>query len=342
MKNTLSTLIFCAIALMCQSQIIYVDSNNGNDSNPGTIDAPVYSLHKAIDFVNSENNGVYVIKINPGIYVLEKPLEIKSIKPLSKEKRIVFESSILPGDSLWTPEMMPVIINRSKKGSVTYHQQHVVSFQIEVSHITIRGLKFSGYFYPNTKYFPIYRLNKEKTDLTVDQCMFVGDDQASVIQVGVIAHGSEVKVNRCIFHNVRNAVVFWLAPANEEKFGNSFTNCIVDGVSEGAVWTCSQEKDFIFENNIVTRSKYAWLINTGNPTKYKIKNSFIVDNEFYKGNWELKEDDFHLEETDVIKNGQVRLRYLSSIDDTMPIDYLHVLPNSDGYKIGAGILIHKP
>jgi hypothetical protein len=33
----------------------------------------------------------------------------------------------------------------------------------------------------------------------VEQCMFIGDENISQIQVGIIAHGNEINVNHCIF-----------------------------------------------------------------------------------------------------------------------------------------------
>ena len=105
-------------------------------------------------------------------------------------------------------EKMPVIASKSKKGEIAELPHWVASFLINESHVTIRGIKFHGYFYPNTRYFPVARYNKTKTDLLVEQCMFVGDANISQIQVGVIAHGNEIKVDHCVFYKFRNSVVF--------------------------------------------------------------------------------------------------------------------------------------
>jgi len=323
--------------LSVQAQAVYVDSNIGDDNNKGTEEMPVYSIQRATEIIKSTENDTYKMKLNPGVYILDSTLTVETEKDITN-KRIVIEASILPEDTAWTPEQMPVIISNSRKGKDTRISEHfVVSFLVESGNVTIRGLKFSGYFYPNTRYLPVARFNKEKTDLLVEQCMFVGDEHSSVIQVGVLAHGDKVKINRCVFNNVRNAVVFWEDSGNGYKIGNSMTNCIVNGAAECAVWTCTPDKDFVFENNIVTNSKHFWIINSGNPTAYSMNNCVIVDNQIYKANWEKKFDEFKLEEHNVIKDGDIHLRFLGGIDEDMPRDYLHIIPDSLGHDIGAGL-----
>ena len=57
------------------------------------------------------------MKINPGIYVLDSHLSVTTEKDMTG-KRIVIEASVLPGDTSWTPEKMPVIACRAKKGEI--------------------------------------------------------------------------------------------------------------------------------------------------------------------------------------------------------------------------------
>ncbi|MEJ2629176.1 MAG: hypothetical protein P8078_11535, partial [bacterium] len=82
------------------SHIIYVDSNIGNDKNPGTKDFPVNSIGKAAEIIRSKDNDIYIMKINPGIYVLDSAISISTEKDMT-DKRIVIEASILPDDSSW-------------------------------------------------------------------------------------------------------------------------------------------------------------------------------------------------------------------------------------------------
>ena len=347
MSKTLFIILLTMIYhLTVQSQSVYVDCNTGDNNNPGTKEAPVFSIQKAAEIIRSRDNNIYTIKINPGIYVMDSHVSVSTEKEMT-DKRIVIEASILPDDTSWTPEKMPVIAIESKKGEIPVNYNFVVSFLIDESHVTIRGLKFHGYFYPNTRYFPIARFNKLKTDLLVEQCMFVGDADISQIQAGVIAHGNEVKVDHCVFYKLRNTVVFFQDSGNGIKNGNCLTNSIIYGASQ-AVWTVSPDKDFKFENNIVSNCKYVWVKYDFNPTKYSINNCVIVNNQYYTGipdNMRLSPGEFEINENNVTKKGKVSLRLIGDddkplllgVDEPLPIDYMHITPGSLGYDIGAGL-----
>ena len=325
---------------MVNAQAVYVDSNTGNDNNNGTIQSPFFSIQKALEIIKNKDNDIYVIKINPGIYIPEKPLVINTEKE-TDNKRIVIEAAILPGDTAWRPEKMPVVISKSKKGDLPEYYHFVAAFLVDESHVSIRGLKFPGYFYPNTRYFPIARFNKEKTDLLVEQCMFVGDRHASHIQVGVIAHGDEIKIDHCVFYNAKNAAVYWESSGEGNKTGNSFTNNIVYGAFQCAVWLAWPDNDFIIKNNIITNCKHAWIKNDFNKTKYSIQNCYIVKNEHYQGvtsDAGVVPGTFEMNETNIIKEGNISLRMMDdNVDIPLPVDYLHIIPNTPGFEIGAGL-----
>ncbi len=344
-KPILTALLVVITQFLIQAQAVYVDSNNGDDSNNGTKEAPFLSIPKAVDFIKNRNNDIYTIKINPGIYILESHLPISTNKDMTG-KRITIEAVILPDDPSWTPEKMPVITSKAMKGEIEYYHW-VVSFLIEESHVTIRGLNFQGYFYPQTRYFPIARINKTKTDLLVEQCMFIGDSNISQLQVGVIAHGNEVMVNHCVFYKLRNTVVFFQSIDDKPKFGNGLTNSIIYGANQ-AVWTVDDDKDFRFENNIISNCRYVWVRREQNVTKYRIDNSIIVNNQFYQGipdSIRLKPEKFEIIENNVVKKGEITLRLidqddyplLNSVDEPLPIDYMHIVPGTLGYEIGAGL-----
>jgi hypothetical protein len=340
MKKTLLISLFTFICyLNIRAQAVYVDSNIGNDNNSGSEKAPIFSINKAAEIISRKDNNICVIKINPGIYILDKHVSIATQKSMAN-KRIVIEATVLPDDSSWTPEKMPVIVSKSKKGEIQEDYNFVVSLLINESHVTIRGIKFSGYFYPNTRYFPIARFNKSKTDLTVEKCMFVGDANASHIQVGVIAHGNEIKVDHCIFFNAKNGVVYWEDSGNGSKTGNTFTNNIVYGAFQSAIWTSWPDSDFVFKNNIVTNCKHAWVKNQFNSTKYTIEDCIIVNNQYYQG---VSHEDgvapekFEVNEKNVIKEGKISLKMIEEVDKPLPLDYLHVIPGSLGCNLGAGL-----
>ena len=321
-------------------QAVYVDSETGDDNNNGSEESPLHSIPKAVEVIRNQDNTFYVIKINPGIYVLENPLSVYTDKDMT-DKRIVIEAAVLPGDLSWRPEKMPIVFSISKKGEVPGQDYHfVVSFLINESHVTIRGLKFPGYFYPNTRYFPIARFNKSKTDLFVEQCLFVGDEDASHLQVGIMAHGNQIRADHCVFYNVKNSVVFWEDAGGGIKTGNGITNSIIFGATQSGIWTAWPDSDFIFKNNIVSDCKYAWIKNYNNPTIYSIDSCIIVNNQYYQGiaGNTVYPDAFEIEENNVIKEGTISLRPKSEIThNPLPIDYLHVMPNTLGYEMDAGL-----
>lgn len=342
------TLLISFLAFICHltihAQAVYVDSNTGTDNNTGTEKAPVFSINKAAEIIKSKDNDIYVMKINPGIYVLDKHVSVATEKTMIN-KRIVIEASVLPDDSTWTPEKMPVIISTSKTGEIMAQDlfikdNWITCFYINESHVTIRGLKFLGCNYPTKIFYPISRFNKAKTDLLVEQCMFLGDLQTSVIQVGIIAHGDSVKVDHCIFYNANNSVVYWQDAGNGIKTGNSMTYCIVYGASESAMWASSPDNDFIYKNNIVSNCKIFWSKDPQNNAKYTLDSCVIVNCKIYTGDGENPVT-FALNETNVIKEGTISLRMINTIWEPWPIDHLHIIPNTLGYDIGAGLFKHR-
>lgn len=359
MKKTLIGLLFFIFYLATHAQVVYVDSKIGDDINPGNKESPVHSIHKAVEIISSKDNHTYTMKINPGIYVLDSHVSIGTGKDMT-DKRIVIEASILPDDSLWTPEKMPIIICKALKGEIANKNYWIVSFLIDESHVTIRGIKFGGYSYPNSRYFPIARLNKLKTDLLVEQCLFMGETESSPIQVGVIANGNEIKIDHCVFYKVRNTVVF-LEPSGDNGINNDngITNSIIFGANQ-AVWTNAPDKNFTFENNIVSNCRYVWVKGVSNSTIYSINNSVIVNNKYYTGipddipiplsqekklQLSLKSGKFEINEKSVIREGQILLRLVDSedmallfgVDESLPKDYLHPIPGTLGYNTGAGL-----
>jgi hypothetical protein len=117
-----TTSLISFLAFICHltvhAQAVYVDSNTGDDKNPGTKESPVYSIHKATEIVRSQDNDIYDIKINPGIYILDSHVSVATEKEMI-DKRIIIEASILPDDTSWTPEKMPVIASKAKKGQIS-------------------------------------------------------------------------------------------------------------------------------------------------------------------------------------------------------------------------------
>jgi hypothetical protein len=320
---------------------VYVDGRIGLDSNPGTEDSPVRSIARAAAIVRRPDNAIYTMKLLPGIHVLEKPVSLTTEKDLSG-KRIVVEAATLPDDPSWTPEKMPIVINSSNLGDFsTEVPSYVVSFAVDESHVTIEGIKFPGYARPNARYYPIARFNKAKTDLRVQRCLFVGEKDASHLHVGVLAHGNDIKIDRCVFYYANNAVVFWMDSGDNLKTGNALTHSIIVGAGQSAVWTAAPDKDFTFRHNIVTRCKHVWVRNESNPSTYALEDCILVDNQYrtavaHEGSG-VRPEAFELAEHNVTKTGEIALRFVDNVDQPLPRDYLHPLPGSPAHDLNAGL-----
>jgi hypothetical protein len=261
-------------------------------------------------------------------------------------KRIVIEATILPDDATWTPEKMPIILTKSKKGEIMEKElwikdNWITSFYINESHVAIRGIKFLGYNYPVNKYYPISRFNKEKTDLLVEQCIFLADQQFSVIQVGVIGRGNEIKIDHCVFYNVNNAVIYWNDLGTGNDAGIRLTNCIIYGSSGCALWTETTKINLVFENNIISNCGVVFYCKEFVDTNiYSINNSIIVNNKHYMGIGVKVPSEFAINENNITKKGEISLRMIRNIFEPLPIDHLHIIPNTLGYNLGAGLFKH--
>jgi hypothetical protein len=73
-----------------------------------------------------------------------------------------------------------------------------------------------------------------------------------------------------------------------------------------------------------------------------MENCVIVNNQFYKVISDslgvLVPGEFEIKEKNVTKEGQISLRLIeNNVDQPLPIDYLHIIPGTLGYDIGAGL-----
>lgn len=319
---------------------VYVDGVEGSDSGSGSSVSPFKTLERAMKVVRSDKNDVLRVKIAPGIYVLDDALRVETEKPLG-DRRVVLESLINPDDPNWTLDQMPVILSVATQNLPK--KNRAVGFLIESENVTIRGLRFSGYAYPNRIYFPVAKWNREVSDLVVEQCMFTAERNSSSIQVGVLAHGDRVKVDHCVFYGVNNTVVFFKPEKDDVdglKEGNQFSNSIIYGASESGVWTGWPDKDLLFENNVVSNCERFWIKNHDNPTEYVVRGSVIVDNKVHlaeSGPNGYVEISRGLIEEQVQKDGEVELRLIDNIFKPVPRDFLHLTPESAGHASGSGL-----
>jgi hypothetical protein len=136
----------------------------------------------------------------------------------------------------------------------------------ETSHVTIQGLKLLGAPVVETpkrgmlvRVYPIGRMGRQLDDLEIAQCVFAGNKVTSPNHLGILAHGSALRVHHCVFYGAKLTVVFWTGGSS----GHSMRNCFVHGAYESGVWTTEIADDFEFRNNVIANGNYVWTYQGG-------------------------------------------------------------------------------
>lgn len=350
-QNPCSGIIFLIVVLglLCacsNAETISVDSKNGDDINPGTEQKPVKTIARAAAMVNNNKEpGPTVIKIQPGVYVEDKPVVFDSKRPYTKQKRLTIEAAVLPDELKWKPTLMPIVLF-TNEGQGNKNEKHAPGLMMELNHVTVRGLKFLGDPRPRTCTYPIYRWGKNFKDFLITQCLFIGDREAMPYNCSICANGHGLVVDHCVFYNCEIPVIFWNAEGGISR-GNAMRYCIVDGADIAAVWVCQTAEDFEFHHNVITRSKYVWMRSPNNHKTYKLNDCIITENMNYSGYGTAKEllgqtgPEAKYIESNIIKKGKVILQKdpipsnMSSVD--MPRDYLNIADGTLGRDLGAGL-----
>lgn len=337
-------LLLLLTACFMGAETLYLDPQSGNDNNPGSADKPLASLDCAAKIINhSKAPGPSIIKLAPGNYVLEKAVLFKNARSYTREKRLIIEAAVLPDDPGWQPSSMPVILSVEIPADLKKGKKMAESFgfHIEVSHVTIRGIKFLGNPVINNWHYSIYRSGKSLEDLEVSQCLFIGEPEGLYIQVPILANGHSLKVDHCIFSNCRNSVVFWNAEGGTSR-GNAMTYCIVNDTLTSAVWLCQTAEDFQFHHNIIINSNHVWMRSITNKRTYTISDCIITRFKNYSavsgpnGKAPAGEEYKYIERS-IEKTGEVLLEKDIGIDLGVPKHLMHVKPGTYGSGLGAGL-----
>ncbi|MCE5251246.1 DUF1565 domain-containing protein [bacterium] len=352
--NTTWHMILLLIAVLASStvfaEVLHVDVRHGKDSNPGSPQLPLKTIPRALEIIDSAPGpGSSVIKIAPGIYSLEEPATIGNKRAYSENERLIVEAAVLPGDPGWKAESMPVIVSSEYPEFSNNKNQmiEVTGLKVAASHVTIRGLRFTGSPAPKILYYPIFREGKDLEDLVVSQCMFLCDQHVIASNVAILANGHSLKVDHCVFYRCSNAVVFWNAGGNVSR-GNSMTHCIVDGGYTSGVWLCQTAEDFEFHHNIVTNCRFAWMRSEGNRNTYRLHDCIISNFQSYSG---VCKPDFTLSDTgpeitwiedNVEKTGQIELEKGQGLDLDIPFRYMNIVKKTTGYGLDAGLFQRNP
>jgi hypothetical protein len=337
--------------LPLHAEIVYVDSEKGNDDCSGGPEQPIRTLAKAAQIVDhSGDPGPTMVRLAPGAYCITETVAFENSRAYAPDRRLVIEAALLPDANDWTPAAMPVVIS-TVQGQGPQTERHAIALKIEVSHATVRGIRFLGNPRPNTWGYSVFRNRKDLTDLVVSQCLFVGDEEALPYNIPVCANGQGVVIDHCVFYKSDIPAIFWDAEDGISR-GNAMRYCIVDGADIAAVWTCQTADDFEFHHNVVTRSQYLWMRAPANRTTYTMHDCVITDNEYDSGCGTAARisgptgPEVTFRQENVVREGTVRLvrpvvtpEALSAV---RPRDYLHVAPGAPGYALGAGLFTGTP
>jgi pimeloyl-ACP methyl ester carboxylesterase len=328
------------------AEIVHVDSEKGDDAGTGEQEKPVRTIARAAQLVNgSREPGPTIIRLAPGAYCIAEMVIFENTRAYTVDQRFVIEAATLPDANDWTPARMPVVIS-TVQGQGPDAERHAIALKIEVSHATVRGIKFLGNPRPNTWGYSVFRAGKHLDDLVVTQCLFVGDEEALPYNIPICANGQAVVVDHCVFYRCDIPVIFWDAGGGVSRH-NAMRYCIVDGADLAAVWTCQTAEDFEFHHNVITRSQYLWMRAPQNRMTYTIRNCVITDNRYDSGYGTAAkisgpsgaETAFRME--NVVREGAVSLVKPvvkpEALSVVRPRDYLHVAPGTLGHELGAGL-----
>lgn len=333
----------CCLVAGATAETLYVDSNRGQDTNPGTVAQPLKTIEKAALVANAKAEPEpLTIKLVAGIYALPTAVIFQSQHAFAKEQRLTIEASVLPDDPNWNPGAMPVIFSVEDPRPAGQPGKHTETYamKIKMSHVTVRGLKFLGNPLPNNWHSPLECLATNLTDVEVTQCLFAGDPDTLDIYSAVITDGHQFVVDHCIFTGCHACAVFWDGGRGVVGKANAMRYCIVDGAKISGVWTCDTDEDFEFHHNIVTRSEYFWLRKRGAPKTYRIHDSVVTGNKNYSG-YGVETGatgptgpEIRFDEERVVKAGNVALEQKRESKN-----YLHVVSGTPGSELGAGLFL---
>ncbi len=331
------------------AQQIYVNPATGNDERSGTQYAPLKTLMEAAQRVSSrDGRGACEVILSEGVHLVTQTALFQGSRPFTATDRLVIRAEVLPDDPAWHPQRMPTIVTAVPlmKGELG---EHGTGLQIEMSHVTVQGLRFTGgldYFYKADKQtrrsYPIWREGLSLDDLLVTQCVFIGDDQTLPLQVGVIANGHGLVVDHCIFYKVKNPVVFWRAEGGT-SYRNAMRHCMVYQATNSGVWTVQTNgDDFDFRNNIVVNSAIVWMRELGSKRQYKAINSLFAHNANMAAFGAGPAGTTMLTGTEFLTFQDMQpATVVELVLNQSQRDYLHLRKGSPGSDIQAGLFRNK-
>jgi hypothetical protein len=333
----LTTTVSCLIA---PAEEFYINAKTGNDKNTGSQSQPLKTIGEAAKRINGNTaKEATTIILSEGVYPLTETVFFNNNK-FSVEGRLRIRAEVLPDDANWNPQRMPIITTMITATPTPDDGEEARGFEIEASHVTIEGLRFTGspiYYYidgrQSRRYYPIWREGKNLDDLVVTQCLFAGNVDVLPIRVAVIANGHGLVLDHCVFYNCQNPVVFWNAQ-DGTSYRDAMRYCLVYEANYSGVWTTRQTgDDFEFHHNVIANSRTAWIRDNDSTHHYQIHDCILANNTKPTGN-----GGDNAISNDFLKMENVQLSGIIEIEkDQSKNNYLQLKEGSFGSKLQAGL-----
>lgn len=342
---------------------IYLNPYTGNDSNPGTRDKPLKTLVAASRLVNEDTSDKAItIFLAEGIYPINETATFQpTARTFTKTARLTISAEVLPEDENWNTASMPTLIHtmqlsdmwmgrKDPFGGVSY------GMMVETSHVTIQGIKILGIpvvEHPKEGYiqrvYPIGRMNPELDDLEITQCFFAGDEVTNPNHLPILANGTGIVLDHCLFYRVKQAIVYW----SRNSTGHAMRNCLIIGNYGCGIWTSAIANDFDFRNNIIANGNYVWIsqltrdrgqqetenVSSSEPIHYKVYNSLFAGNKKYVGTGGGPALNFRDIEPTMLEliNTTITDIPIEIEMDQSKRNYLHPVEGSEAAKMGVGL-----
>lgn len=355
-----------------QPVTLHLHPVQGDDSNSGTKGRPLRTLAAAAKRVNeSTGTDALTIILAEGVYAVGETAVFKPLqRAFTKTKRLTIRAEVLPDDSAWHAGRMPTLIHTMPLssewngrpdpfGGVAY------GMQIETAHVTIQGLKILGMpvvEHPKSgaiyRVYPIGRNDRTLDDLEIKQCLFAGEEVSNPHHLSILANGTGIVVDHCIFHNVKQPVVYWTGGST----GHAMRHCLIYSCYGCGIWTSGVANDFEYRNNVVANCNYVWISQGARSanaeagqagggavtaarqaTHYKVIDSLFTGNKKFTGSGGGPALNFR-----DIDPGFLELVNTKRSDELLELEldqtkrnYLHPKEGSEAARIGAGLLTAK-
>jgi hypothetical protein len=327
-------------SLVASAEELYINPKTGNDKNTGSQSQPLKTIGAAANRINASiAKGAMTIILSEGLYALTETALFNNNR-FSAENRLTIRAEVLPDEANWSPQRMPIITPVIAATATPGDGEEARGLEIEASHVTIEGLRFTGspvYYYIDGKqsrrYYPIWRDGKNLDDLVVTQCLFAGNVDVLPVRVAVIANGHGLVLDHCVFYNCQNPVVFWNAQ-DGTSYRNAMRYCLVYEANYSGVWTTTQTgDDFEFHHNVIANSRTAWIRDNDSSHHYQIHDCILTSNMKMTGDG----GDIAIN-NDFLRMQNVQLSGVVEIEkDQSKNNYLQLKEGSCGSKLQAGL-----